>query len=95
MIQILHYQSKEEYQRDTKEYEKCQMSHIVSYTTKKGNIKVVKHRWGVQGKYTKEQYLKMILENVLVHKETKSPEMQLLQEGFKMGVSSRGCKEEK
>lgn len=72
MIQILHYQSKQQFKEENKQYEKFLSSDIVSYTTKKGNIKVVKNRYGSLGKFTKAQYIELLEEYVLIHKEAPS-----------------------
>jgi hypothetical protein len=71
---ILHYNNKQEFQDDIKTHDKVLTAYLVTYVTKKGNIKVVKNRWGPQGKFTKEQFLDMFSEYYLKFVAKQSPE---------------------
>jgi hypothetical protein len=78
---ILHYNSKQEFQDDIKTHDKVLTAYLVTYVTKKGNIKVVKNRWGPQGKFTKEQFCEMLTEFYLQPKEEQK--LELLTESSK------------
>jgi uncharacterized protein (UPF0333 family) len=68
MITVRHFQNKQEFKQNENNFKIISEAHIVSYTTKKGNIKVVKNRNGKHGKFTKVEYLKMIEETVIMFK---------------------------
>lgn len=70
MITIKHFSNKKDY-KNKSSIRIIQETEIVSYTTKKGNIKVVKNRFGPQGKFTKSEFISMLKEEVFIDMPTK------------------------
>lgn len=70
MITIKHFSNKNDY-KNRSNIRIIQETDIVSYTTKKGKIKVVKNRFGPQGKFTKNEFFSLLNEEVFIDVPTK------------------------